>query len=32
MNSIREEPDFKEELDKLILATPDSFVGAKSEE
>ena len=32
VNSIREEPDFKDELDKLIMSTPDSFVGAKSEE
>jgi recombination protein RecA len=32
VNSLREEVDFKAELDNLILSTPDSFVGAKSEE
>ena len=31
VNSIREEPDFFEELREKVLSTPDSFVGAAAE-
>jgi hypothetical protein len=32
VNSLREEPDFFDELREKVLNTPDSFVGASEDE